>query len=121
LDTSRRREHITLNGAPVVLTNLDKLLPEWEPLYENIHAHPELSMQETRTADVAADKLRKAGYEVTTGIGKMGMVGLLRNGEGSTVMLRADMDAPPIAEDTGLASASKITAARTRTRRSTPF
>ena len=84
-------EHTSPNSASVVLTNLGKLLPELEPLYEDIHAHPELSMHETRTAGIAADKLRKAGYAVTTGVGKTGVVGLLRNGEGPTVMLRADM------------------------------
>ncbi len=103
-------EHTSPNSASVVLTNLGKLLPELEPLYEDIHAHPELSMHETRTAGIAADKLRKAGYEVTTGVGKTGVVGLLRNSEGPTVMLRADMDALPIAENTGLAYASKVTA-----------
>src|SRR5579862_6212466 len=100
----------SLNGASVVLASLDKLLPDLEPLYKDIHAHPELSMHETRTAGIAADRLTKAGYEVTTGVGKTGVVGLLRNGEGPTVMLRADMDALPIAENTGLAYASKISA-----------
>src|SRR5690348_8814802 len=66
-------------------------------------------MHETRTAGLAADKLRKAGFDVTAGVGKTGVVGLLRNGEGPTVMLRADMDALPIAENTGLAYASKAT------------
>ena len=66
-------------------------------------------MQETRTAGLAADRLRAAGYEVTTGVGKTGVVGLLRNGDGPTVMLRADMDALPILEGTGLPYASKIT------------
>ena len=103
-------EHTSLNSASVVLTNLGKLLPDLEPLYKDIHAHPELSMHETRTAGIAADKLRKAGYEVTTAVGKTGVVGLLRNGEGPTVMLRADMDALPIAENTGLAYASKASA-----------
>jgi metal-dependent amidase/aminoacylase/carboxypeptidase family protein len=98
------------SGASAVLTDLRKLLPDLEPLYKDIHAHPELSMHETRTAAIAADRLRKAGYEVTTGVGKTGVVGLLRNGEGPTVMLRADMDALPIAEDTGLPYASKISA-----------
>src|SRR6201989_28443 len=65
-------------------------------------------MQETRTAALAADHLRKAGFEVTTGLGKTGVVGLLRNGEGPSVMLRADMDALPIEEATGLPYASKI-------------
>lgn len=100
----------SLNGMAAVLSRLKALLPEIEALYKDIHAHPELSMQEMRTAGIAADRLRKAGYEVTTGIGRTGVVGLLRNGEGPTVMLRADMDALPIAEATGLAYASKVTA-----------
>ena len=93
-----------------VLANLDGLLPELETIYKDIHSHPELSMQEERTAGVAADRLRAAGYEVTTGVGKTGVVGLLRNGEGPTVMLRADMDALPVQEATGLPYASKVTA-----------
>ena len=67
-------------------------------------------MQETRTAGLAAERLRAAGYEVTTGIGKTGVVGLLRNGNGPVVMLRADMDALPVEEATGAAYASKLTA-----------
>lgn len=67
-------------------------------------------MQETRTAGLAADRLRSAGYEVTSGIGKAGVVGLLRNGEGPTIMLRADMDALPVEEATGLPYASKVKA-----------
>ena len=63
-------------------------------------------MQETRTASIAADRLKKSGYEVITGVGKTGVVGLLRNGEGPTVIIRADMDALPIAEGTGLPYAS---------------
>jgi amidohydrolase len=93
-----------------VLKNLDGLLPDLEALYKDVHAHPELSMQESRTAALAADRLRAAGYEVTTGVGKTGVVGLLRNGDGPTVMLRADMDALPIKEATGLPYASNITA-----------
>jgi amidohydrolase len=93
-----------------LLANLDGLLPELETIYKDIHSHPELSMQEERTAGVAADHLRAAGYEVTTGVGKTGLVGLLRNGEGPTVMLRADMDALPVQEATGLPYASKVTA-----------
>jgi amidohydrolase len=90
--------------------NLKELLPQLEALYTDIHAHPELSMQETRTAGLAAEHLRKAGYEVTTGVGKTGVVGLLRNGEGPTVMLRADMDALPVREATGAPYASQVTA-----------
>lgn len=81
-------------------------LAELEALYKDIHAHPELSMQETRTAELAAGHLRSAGYDVTTGVGRTGVVGLLRNGDGPTVMLRADMDALPVAEATGVPYAS---------------
>jgi amidohydrolase len=93
-----------------VLHNLEVLLPDLEALYKDVHSHPELSMQETRTAGLAAYRLRAAGYEVTTGVGKTGVVGLLRNGDGPTVMLRADMDALPVQEATGLSYASKATA-----------
>ena len=103
-------DHSYPRSASAVLASMEPLLPDLEALYEDIHAHPELSMQETRTAGIAADRLGKAGYEVTSGVGKTGVVGLLRNGEGPTVMLRADMDALPIAEDTGLPYASKATA-----------
>ena len=66
-------------------------------------------MQERRTAGIAADRLRKAGYDLTTAVGKTGVIGILRNGAGPTVMLRADMDALPIAEATGLDYASTVT------------
>lgn len=92
------------------LRNLESLLPDLEAFYKDVHAHPELSMEETRTAGLAADRLRAAGYEVTTGVGKTGVVGLLRNGDGPTVMLRADMDALPIQEATALPYASTATA-----------
>ncbi|MGD0134508.1 MAG: M20 family metallopeptidase [Bryobacteraceae bacterium] len=93
-----------------ILVNLDKVLPELEAIYKDIHAHPELSMLETRTAEVAAKHLRASGFEVTTGVGKTGVVGILHNGDGPTVMLRADMDALPIREATGLLYASSVTA-----------
>src|SRR6185437_2645446 len=96
--------------AEPTLSPLPGLLPDLEALYTDIHSHPELSMQETRTAGLAADRLRAAGFEVTTGIGKTGVVGILRNGEGPTVMLRADMDALPVEEATGLPYASKVKA-----------
>src|ERR1700736_1565538 len=96
--------------SELILANLDGLLAELETIYKDVHSHPELSMQEKRTAGVAADHLRAVGYEVTTGVGKTGVVGLLRNGEGPTVMLRADMDALPVQEATGLPYASKVTA-----------
>jgi amidohydrolase len=85
----------------------DGLLAELEGAYKDIHAHPELSMQEHRTAGIAAAWLRQQGYEVTEGVGGTGVVGLLRNGDGATVLLRADMDALPIQESTGLPYASQ--------------
>src|SRR4051812_24486491 len=100
----------TAAPADATLASLGALLPDLQTLYTDIHAHPELSMQETRTAGLAADRLRAAGYEVTTGVGKTGVVGLLRNGDGPTVMLRADMDALPVQEATGLPYASRATA-----------
>ena len=95
--------------AHSVLANLSTLLPELESVYKEIHSHPELSMQETRTAGIAADHLRAAGYDVTTGVGNTGVVGLLRNGNGPAIMLRADMDALPVREATGLPYASEVT------------
>ena len=104
-----------MNTAPAIastsiLQHLDTLLPDLETFYKDVHAHPELSMQETRTADLAADRLRAADFEVTTGVGNTGVVGLFRNGNGPTVMLRADMDALPVEEATGAPYASKVQA-----------
>src|SRR6185437_13460665 len=96
-------------GATRILAPLGQRLADLEALYKDVHSHPELSMQERRTAGIAADRLRKAGYDLTTAVGKTGVVGILRNGAGPTVMLRADMDALPIAEATGLDYASTVT------------
>jgi amidohydrolase len=79
-----------------------------EELYKDVHRHPEPSMEEQRTAGLAVERLSAAGFEVTAGVGGTGVVGLLRNGEGPTVMLRADMDALPVAEQTGLEYASMV-------------
>ena len=99
------------DAASHVLADMRGLLPDLEAIYKDLHSHPELSMQEKRTAALAADRIRSAGYEVTTGIGNTGVVGLLRNGKGPTVMLRADMDALPVQEATDLPYASNVTAA----------
>jgi hippurate hydrolase len=93
-----------------VLARLPEITARLEDLYRDVHQHPELSMQERRTAGTAARLLRDSGYEVTEGVGSTGVVGLLRNGDGPTVMLRADMDALPVKEATGLAYASTATA-----------
>ncbi|MCI3240680.1 amidohydrolase [Streptomyces spinosisporus] len=76
--------------------------------YRDLHRHPELSLQEHRTAARLAERLAKAGYETAEGIGGTGVAGLLRNGEGPTVLLRADMDALPVQEETGLPYASEV-------------
>ena len=77
-----------------------------EATYKDLHRHPELSFAETRTAGIVAAELTELGLEVVTGVGRTGVVGVLRNGEGPTVLLRADMDALPVAEETGLDYAS---------------
>jgi hippurate hydrolase len=81
-----------------------------EELYRNLHAHPELPHQEHRTAATVAARLREAGCDVHEHVGGTGVVGLLRNGPGHTVLLRADMDALPVREETGLPYASTRTA-----------
>jgi hippurate hydrolase len=93
-----------------VLGGLHDQLGDLEALYKNIHSHPELPLQEKRTAGLAADRLKAAEFEVTEGVGGTGVVGLLKNGDGPTVMLRADMDALPVKEATGLPYASNVTA-----------
>ena len=79
---------------------------EWIEVYQDLHRNPELSFQETRTAGIVVERLTSLGYDVTPGIGGTGVVGVLRNGEGPVVMLRADMDALPVEEKTGLDYAS---------------
>src|SRR5579859_3159000 len=83
--------------------------------YKSIHSHPELSHFEKNTSAILADALRKAGYEVTDHVGvypdgskAYGVVGILKNGPGPTLLIRADMDALPIVEETGLPYASKV-------------
>jgi amidohydrolase len=76
-------------------------------LYRDLHRHPELSFAETRTAAVAAAWLREAGFATTDGVGRTGVVGVLRNGDGPTALLRADMDALPLLERTDLPYASQ--------------
>jgi hippurate hydrolase len=78
-----------------------------EALYKDLHARPELSLMEERTAGIMAGELRKAGFEVTERIGGFGVVGVLKNGPGPTVMIRTDLDGLPVQEETGLPYASK--------------
>jgi len=88
-------------------------LPSLLEIYRDLHANPELSMQETRSAALMAEEARRAGFTVTTGVGGTGVVALLENGPGPVLMLRADMDALPVEEETGLPFASRV---RGRTR-----
>jgi metal-dependent amidase/aminoacylase/carboxypeptidase family protein len=100
--TSKESIQIVVQRATQLLSNIGDRLPAWGELYRDLHMHPELSMQETRTAGIVARHLRDLGYEVTEGVGHTGVVGLLRNGAGPVVMLRGDMDALPIKEQTGV-------------------
>ncbi len=79
-----------------------------EALYKHLHANPELAFEEVNTAKRLAQELRALGFEVTEGVGKTGVVGLLRNGNGPTVMVRTELDALPMEEKTGLPYASKV-------------
>ncbi|MCP3099987.1 amidohydrolase [Myxococcus sp. K15C18031901] len=97
-----------LAAAPSpVLGGLDGLYPELDALYRDLHQTPELSFQEEKTAAKLAERLRKLGFEVTTGVGVHGVVALLRNGKGPTVMLRTDLDGLPMEEKTGVAYTSR--------------
>ena len=89
---------------------LDRNLPELEALYRDLHQHPELGFQEHRTAKILATKMRALGFEVTEKVGGTGLVALYRNGDGPVTLVRADMDALPMEEKTGLAYASKAQA-----------
>jgi amidohydrolase len=87
---------------------VDAVYPEARALYLDLHKNPELSSHETQTAAKLADHLRKLGYDVTERVGGTGVVAILKNGAGPTIMLRTELDALPVEEKTGLAYASKI-------------
>ena len=95
--------------AHTVLSGLDDVRADVEDLYRDLHRHPELGLREHRTAKKAADALRDLGYDVTEGVGGTGVIGVLANGDGPVVMARADMDALPVRERTGLPYASTAT------------
>ena len=83
--------------------------PKLEAFYQELHASPELGFNERQTAARLAERARALGFEVTTGVGGTGVVAILKNGPGPTVMLRTEMDALPVLEKTGLPFASKVT------------
>jgi amidohydrolase len=90
------------------LAPLDAIYPDLQHLYVDLHSHPELSLHEDRTSATIAARLRDLGYEVTDHVGGFGVVAVLKNGPGPTVLLRSDMDALPIEEKTGLPYASRV-------------
>ncbi len=92
-----------------VATRVEADYPSLFAIYQDLHLHPELSFTEVRTAALLAGELRAAGYAVTEHIGSMGVVAVLRNGAGPTVLLRADLDALPVKEATGLPYACTTT------------
>jgi amidohydrolase len=87
---------------------VNAIYPEVESLYLDLHRYPELAMHEQQTAAKLAERIKALGYEVTTSVGGTGVVAVLRNGPGRTVLLRTDMDALPIEEATGLPFASHV-------------
>lgn len=101
-------ERRTLKDA--IGARLEVVFQEIQELYQQIHEHPELPFEEYETSERLARELETLGFELTRGVGKTGVVALLRNGPGPTVMLRGDMDALPIKEETGLGFASTRTA-----------
>ncbi|MGW3357543.1 M20 family metallopeptidase [Streptomyces bungoensis] len=96
------RDRAVLSGLPGIRSGL-------EDVYRDLHRHPELGLREHRTAKKVSDALRDLGHEVTDGIGGTGVTGVLANGDGPTVLARADMDALPVRERTGLPYASTAT------------
>lgn len=104
---------LPLSSSPSREAIMKKYMPGLDPfinIYKNLHQNPELGGQEAQTAKIIADCLQEYGYkQVETGIGGYGICGVCKNGSGQTVLLRADMDALPVLEDTGLDYASKVT------------
>ena len=98
-----------LRALPGPAAPASKVLPaDLRDFYVDLHRNPELSLHEEKTAAKVADRLRQAGFEVTAGVGGTGIVGVLKNGSGPTVMLRTELDALPVEEKTGLAYASTV-------------
>src|SRR5919112_5797016 len=83
-------------------------MPMLMALYRDLHANPELSMQEVRTPAKLAREMRKLGFDVTEHVGKTGVVAVMKNGAGPVLLIRADMDALPVKEQTGLPFSSKV-------------
>ncbi|MQA28213.1 MAG: hypothetical protein GEU82_00030 [Luteitalea sp.] len=90
------------------IAEVDAIDPDVEALYIDLHRNPELAFEETETAAKLAARVKALGFEVTTGVGRTGIVAVLENGPGPTVMLRTELDALPVEEKTGLPFASTV-------------
>jgi len=99
----RLKDHV-----PLVDGHVKEHLPNLIDLYKHLHQNPELSFKEEKSAAKIAGELKKLGFEVTEKVGVTGVVAVLKNGEGPTVLVRADMDALPVTEQTGVPYASKV-------------
>src|SRR5438045_4470494 len=105
-----------LAGAPSiglreqVQARANQEYPNLFELYKHLHTHPELSLHEEKTGQRVGAELKQAGFEVTGGVGGYGVVGVLRNGSGATILVRTDLDALPVKEQTGLPYASQVRA-----------
>jgi amidohydrolase len=97
-----------IERVATIQTKIDAEYKSLEGLYKQLHAHPELAFQEVQTAARLAKEMKALGFEVTTGVGGHGVVAVLKNGKGPTIMVRTDMDGLPIIEKTGLTYASKV-------------
>jgi hippurate hydrolase len=95
-------------GNSSLASEVNSVYPQVQTLYVDLHQHPELSLHEVNTAARLASNLRTLGYEVTEKVGGTGVVGILRNGTGLTIMLRTELDALPVEEKTGLPYASTV-------------
>jgi hippurate hydrolase len=99
--------------SAAVISRIDELIERSYPalavVYEDLHAHPEVAFMETRSAAILASQMRKLGYKVTEHVGKTGVVALLSNGPGATVLVRTDLDGLPMEEKTNLPYASRYT------------
>src|SRR3954451_2384031 len=101
---------VTVPAAAATLSDSIRAdMPQLMTLYRDLHANPELSMQEVRTPALLAPQMRKLGFEVTEKVGKTGLVAVMKNGPGPVLLIRADMDALPVGEQPGLPFASKVT------------
>jgi amidohydrolase len=104
---AQKNKTAAANQVKALQQFVDSAYPDLFTLYRDLHAHPELSFQEKNTSAKIAGRLKALGYTVTQQVGGYGVVGVLRNGQGPTVLIRTDLDALPIAEETGLPYASK--------------